>query len=530
MAAIKAGSAAQSAAADAADQARDSGNSIAVLDALQKELQQRQLMESNYNEAIRLTEQYYRLTPATPSGTIASPKGPGENPGADWATGAEVKWSPRFYEESKIYFKIPSSDNKEHYGGFENIPGAATLANGETVINPEIFQSAIDDNNPGDLAYLIHHEAFHFMELTHRGWDNPDEGEIRAYKESLATLDVFELDNPPQCLDKKYGCWRKTFNRQIADHIADLQGPKKNFAPMFPTDGLSDQYKGDFNNYESDEKRLVRQIQDLKPLAGVEERRIRDVSIRSALISVAKKACADPVGFSEDDLVELARLDPYVGGSHMHLTYEQVTHMDSLCEKPLFDYLSSQLAQGTFFTADAVRYDVQNRVGFPAQPAAVAPEAPPMPVPAAVIPEVSHDREWDALRAFAISACNGWANYSSAGPKAVLSLERAVYNKPHSTEYREWLRRDLSGCGWKVYNYLVDAVEKNNFDASDSSGAEKNIIDWVDWAASVDRDPVPVTQPVYQPAPDTHQRTNPQPPCPCPIVGGIRVCPACHYR
>jgi hypothetical protein len=204
MAAIKKGISAQdniNSDKEAAEQAKNGGNSVEALRYLKDELVYIRERAADFDEAIRLAELYYHLTPATPSGAVQRPKGPGENPGADWATGTAVKWSPRFYADSKIYFKIPGSDGKDRYFGDDSIDrdtGGMTLANGETIITAAIFESALRDNNPGDLAYLLHHEAFHFIELIHRGWDNKDEGEVRAYKDSLASLDIFELDSPLQ--------------------------------------------------------------------------------------------------------------------------------------------------------------------------------------------------------------------------------------------------------------------------------------------------------------------------------------------
>ena len=61
-----------------AKQALEAGHPEEALKASQAELDYLHEMQSSFNESIRLTELYYHLTPPTPSGTVASPKGPGE--------------------------------------------------------------------------------------------------------------------------------------------------------------------------------------------------------------------------------------------------------------------------------------------------------------------------------------------------------------------------------------------------------------------------------------------------------------------
>lgn len=308
MDAIRKGKAAQAnidIAKNTSEQEKNGGHSTEALRYLKDELRYLHDRNAAFDEAIRLTQLYYHLAPATPSGSVQRPKGPGENPGADWATGSPVKWSPRFYADPKIYFEIPGSGEKKHYGGEDVIDqdtGAMTLADGETIIMPSIFESAIRDNNPGDLAYLIHHEAFHFMELIHRGWDNRDEGEVRAYKDSLATLDIFELDSPPQCLDKMNGCWRRTFEEQIATHLASMRSLGKNLTPMYPTQEDSEGYKTSFVAFESNEGLIVSQIRELEPLAEAEQRRARDAAAAQSAKTTTKRAAAQ-CGFEESRVI-----------------------------------------------------------------------------------------------------------------------------------------------------------------------------------------------------------------------------------
>lgn len=254
------------------------------IDRSNDQLQSMRLMQAHFDGAIALTVKYYHLTPAMPAGAIARPKGPGTNPGADWATNAPVAWSPEFYGDKSIYMKITGSDKDklDHYFGDMNIGqvGGETFLNGKTIITPVIFNSAEADGNPGVLAYIIHHEAVHFMELTRRGWDNFDEGEVRAYRASIAAADIFELDknNTDEATS-----WKMQFKNEIKYHLARIRElGKNNLRPMFLDKDEEDVYKSEFDRYESEEQKLVKQIQALKLLAEQEERDRREEAAKTA--------------------------------------------------------------------------------------------------------------------------------------------------------------------------------------------------------------------------------------------------------
>lgn len=279
---IKAGVQAQKDMDAARDDVRDVPGANSKLKRSNDQLQSMRLMQAHFDGAIALTVKYYHLTPAMPAGAIVRPKGPGANPGADWATNVPVAWVPEFSGEESIYVKMVGSDGRDHYVGDPDLQQSdgETLANGETIITPSIFENAALFDNPGLLAHVIHHEAFHFTELTRRGWDNRDESEIRAYRASLAAADIFELDK--NCVDKN-ACWKMNIRIKINEHLANIRKlGKDQLEPIFPDADQEDANKSGFDGYESQEQKLVKQIQALKLLAEQEERDRREEAAKTA--------------------------------------------------------------------------------------------------------------------------------------------------------------------------------------------------------------------------------------------------------
>ena len=122
--------------------------------------------------------------------------GPKTRPGVDWSKSLKTEWRPEFIYDTQEIRAIKGSDGKRHYfGGQIDIQkvGGGTFPDGSTIILRKIFDDASDAGNPGPLAYLIHHEGFHYGELVGRGWDNYEEGEVRTYDASLQAADIFEL-------------------------------------------------------------------------------------------------------------------------------------------------------------------------------------------------------------------------------------------------------------------------------------------------------------------------------------------------
>ncbi|MFA6319030.1 MAG: hypothetical protein WC943_16590 [Elusimicrobiota bacterium] len=157
--------------------------------------------DARFTEAMRLTALYYRLDPAKKDTTVAMP----DDPTGRWAAGISAKWEPRFLQKDDHYVRVEGNDKKEHFLGGANLNlamvGGGTYASGDTVVLRRVLETAWEAQSPGPLAYIVHHEAHHFKELTGqvegregKGWDSYDEGEQRAYAQSEEFASVFELD------------------------------------------------------------------------------------------------------------------------------------------------------------------------------------------------------------------------------------------------------------------------------------------------------------------------------------------------
>lgn len=268
-------------------------------EALNNQLTARQEMRAAYTEAIRLTENYYHLTPPTAHGTVAIPGGPGTNPGKDWAAGMDANWAPEFYDGSEVYAAVQGSDGKTHYLGGSTQAGA-TLPDGRVLISPFYLEAALTDEDPGELAFAIHHEAHHFSELITMGWDTLETSETRAYRAGLAVADIFGLDKMQ--LESASGK-TITMKEWVAEQAGDfLRASKVNHTPAFPTPETEKELRAKFEEYESEEARLVREIDELKPQAEAEKERRQTAKRRQILdnyIASVRNCAMEPILDSE---------------------------------------------------------------------------------------------------------------------------------------------------------------------------------------------------------------------------------------
>ncbi len=150
-------------------------------------------MKSNFDLAIRLTQDTYRLKPETPLEPRAAK--PLSADGA-WSAGLPAPWTPEFGPPG--HREIRGMDGWLHYLSVDpkDAPkpddvAAFTDPDGKVTIMPSVFGSTLRNNEPGLLASVLHHEALHYTELITIGWDTHEQMEIRAGEASLAMVDVF---------------------------------------------------------------------------------------------------------------------------------------------------------------------------------------------------------------------------------------------------------------------------------------------------------------------------------------------------
>ncbi len=150
-------------------------------------------MKVNFDLAIRLTQDAYRLKPEMPPEPRAAK--PLSTDGA-WSAGLSAAWAPEYGPPG--HREIRGSDGLLHYLSINPRDGpkpedvvAFTDPDGRVTIMPSLFDRIIDNDEPGLLASALHHEALHYRELITTGWDTHEQMEIRANQASLAMVDVF---------------------------------------------------------------------------------------------------------------------------------------------------------------------------------------------------------------------------------------------------------------------------------------------------------------------------------------------------
>jgi len=273
---------------DKAAKAKIANDYIGQYKALQDELSARQKMQNSFNVAILMTQTAYNVAPPATEGPVSEPHGP-RNYGKAWAKGVPVEWSPVFSDEDEIYMKVSkdsSADHKDHYIAGRDLKkySGNTFPNGQVVFSLALFKFVASriPPSPGFLAETIHHEAHHFAELIGRGWDNYEAGESRAYAASVAAADIFEVGMV--LLNGKevdFKVWLEA-NRAENYRLSKNRNPDK-LTPLFPDPDREPLYRGKFDAYKTEAEKLVKQIEDLKPLAEAQqEQRQREEQERQA--------------------------------------------------------------------------------------------------------------------------------------------------------------------------------------------------------------------------------------------------------
>lgn len=198
------------------DEARAARDKVKLYRATREMVAQQEEMNDDFNRAIQLTLTSYHIRPEA-GDKVARPRDPLGR--GQWTEGLQATWNPIFLNEisgRKEGVRVVGSDGSVHFlGGPKDLDkeGGGTYPNGRTVILIETFKEIYQSGNVGQLAYILHHEANHFSQLVGRGWDNYDEGELRAYKASQAAADVFELDAAFR---------KKVIEAKIREHSANL--------------------------------------------------------------------------------------------------------------------------------------------------------------------------------------------------------------------------------------------------------------------------------------------------------------------
>ncbi|MDP3542185.1 MAG: hypothetical protein Q8T11_06895 [Elusimicrobiota bacterium] len=172
-------------------------------------------MKSDFDLAIRLTQDAYRLKPEMPLEPRAAK--PLSADGA-WTAGLPAPWAPEFGPPG--YREIRGVDGWLHYLSVDpkDVPksddvAAFTDPDGKVTIMFSVFERVIGKEEPGLLASTLHHEAVHYTNLITTGWDTHEQLEIRADQASLAMVDAFMPGLPAEIRDKVKIALRK----RIAD-------------------------------------------------------------------------------------------------------------------------------------------------------------------------------------------------------------------------------------------------------------------------------------------------------------------------
>lgn len=220
-------------------------------------------MKSNFDLAIRLTQDAYRLKPQTPPEPRAAK--PRSADGA-WAAGLSAPWAPEF--GTPAYREIRGTDGWLHYVSVDpkDAPtpddvSAFTDPDGKVTVLPSLLERIIHNNEPGLLASALHHEGVHYTELITTGWDTHEQMELRADRASLAMVDVFMPGLPAKIREEVKDGLRK----RIADAEA-LVGSGDTRSP-FPSPTQEADFERKFRGQERRELEyhdLVRRVERLQ--------------------------------------------------------------------------------------------------------------------------------------------------------------------------------------------------------------------------------------------------------------------------
>lgn len=165
--------------------------------------------EAMYKVALNLTQELYRVKPQNAETfQIGRPS----EQAMSYMAGLYATWGPEMTDSGpgvKLAIKVTGSDGRDYFSGAVSLnpdqPGnflALTLEDGRVLILKDTFHRALERNNPGYLARVIHHESKHFDRLSHgstdasglrKSWASPEEEESSAYRMDLEVADTFGL-------------------------------------------------------------------------------------------------------------------------------------------------------------------------------------------------------------------------------------------------------------------------------------------------------------------------------------------------
>lgn len=221
-------------------------------------------MKSNFDLAIRLTQDAYRLKPETPPEPRAVK--PLSADGA-WSTGLSAPWTPEF--GAPAYREIRGTDGWLHYVSVNpqdapkpnNEVAAFTDPDGKVTIMLSVFGRVIENDEPGLLASVLHHEARHYTELITTGWDTHEQMEIRADRASLAMVDAFMPGLPAEIREEvKDGLRKRIAGAEALVGSGDTRSP-------FPDPEQEESFEKAFRRQERRELEyhdLVRRVERLR--------------------------------------------------------------------------------------------------------------------------------------------------------------------------------------------------------------------------------------------------------------------------
>lgn len=219
-------------------------------------------MKSDFDLAIRLTQDAYRLKPQTPPDPRAAKP---LSPDGAWAAGLPAPWAPEFGPPG--HREIRGMDGRLHYVSVDPKDSptpddvfAFTDPDGKSTIMPSLFERIIRHDEPGLLASALHHEGVHYAELISTGWDSHEQMESRADRMSLAMVDVFM----PGLSPKIRGEVKDGLRKRIADTEA-LVGSGNTRSP-FPDAEQEKRFEEAFRRQERRELEyhdLVRHVERL---------------------------------------------------------------------------------------------------------------------------------------------------------------------------------------------------------------------------------------------------------------------------
>jgi hypothetical protein len=262
-------------------EAAQKGDDRAQLSAWTAAREAQQEMDSDFDSAIRRTQDAYRLAPELPDGSRV--KLPSSPDGA-WSEGLRVKWEPGF--QSPVYRSVVRKDGRAHFlkddpvGRDGSSASGITDPDGKVMIFFPAMAWTIRSGDPGILASVIYHESVHFQDLVTRGWDTHEGLELRAIKATLKAADILF---PERSQDGTIEI-RRRMKAYLRADISRLQSAvdEQRTHPPFPDSDQEKLYAERFAAQESEEadySRLAaavkREDEDELDKAKVERRKTR---------------------------------------------------------------------------------------------------------------------------------------------------------------------------------------------------------------------------------------------------------------